>query len=150
MADPPISLPLRTSGPFQTTGTILSPECGRCIGLQRLQHSDRRLCAHPIFDPPDISALRKTQSPWGAFFRLPQIEPEQAHTVFLVVPLLSPRKISDRMHCVIILWIDFSQQRVSHHEGPLNAHVPIPLPQVIHSRIDSLPLIALFVILKHG
>lgn len=86
MADPPISLPLRTSGPFQTTGTILSPECGRCIGLLRLQHSGKQPCEHQVSDPPGISVLRKTQSPLAAFSRLPQIEPIPEHIVSLAAP----------------------------------------------------------------
>lgn len=144
-----IVLPQRTNGLSRTTDRILFLVCGRYSDHLRLRRSGRRPCAHPIFGLPGISALQKTQSPLAAFFRSPQIEPEQAHTVFLVAPLLSPRKIADWMHRVIILWIDFSQQRVSHHECPLNAHVSIPLPQFIHGRINSLPLIPLFVVLKH-
>lgn len=83
---PFISLLPRTSGPFQTTDRILFPECGKCIGLLHLQHSGRQPCEHQESDPQDISALQKTQSPWGAFSRPLQIEPVPEHIVSLAAP----------------------------------------------------------------
>lgn len=60
---------------------------------------------------------------------------------------VSPRKIADGMHRMVILRIDFPQQRICVYQSPLQAHIAISVPYFIHDRVDALPFLPPLVIL---
>lgn len=59
-------------------------------------------------------------------------------------------KVSDWVDGVIVPHIDMAQARVGIQQGAADAHVSVPLAQVIHRPVDSLPLVAPLILRVEG